>query len=64
MIQGIPLSWAYLKADADLSGILQEYLLIGHDNKTGGIGAGLVHTLLKDLKSGTAFAAYSLAMAA
>ena len=47
MIQGTTFM-GYLKADADLSGILQEYLLIGHDNKTGGIGAGLVHTLLKD----------------
>ena len=49
MIQG-PALMRHLKTDAYLFCILSENFLIGDNDKTGGIGTGMIHTLLQHLK--------------
>ena len=41
----------HLKTDADFFGIFSENFLVRNDNKTGGIGAGLINSFFQDLQS-------------
>ena len=50
MVQGAAFM-RHLKADADFLCILPENLLIGYDNKSGGVTTGLIHSFFQNFQS-------------